>query len=177
MSNHPKSQHLEAFDIHKFGRMNTLERLTTLHSLDSSNPDDNRKLLILVAGTGDAVSMRTLLQNADLAINEETLSFAILMVVYSGMGKAEPEGGLTTLRLLLETGAPPNIADLEGNTPLIVAARNGRIDAVRVLVEHGADINAQNLAGQTAIEAALGSSRLRIQKMLRDALRSQEARS
>jgi len=48
---------------------------------------------------------------------------------------------------------------------------------VRVLIEHGADINAQNLAGQTAMEAALGSSRLRIQKMLRDALRSQEARS
>jgi ankyrin repeat protein len=49
------------------------------------------------------------------------------------------------LRLLLTSGANPNITDLkQGATPLHYAAMIGRVDFVTLLVEHGADINAQS---------------------------------
>lgn len=39
-------------------------------------------------------------------------------------------------------------------TPLIMAARNGRLDVVRVLLEHGADVNAADHSGKTALAYA-----------------------
>lgn len=41
-------------------------------------------------------------------------------------------------RLLIESGSNVNVADNEGNTPVLAASRRGYSDAVKLLIEHGA---------------------------------------
>lgn len=67
-------------------------------------------------------------------------------------------GSSTFLRMLLETGADPNTASDNGNTPLIVAMRNPdkapKIEDIELLIRHGADPNRQNDDGVTALITA-----------------------
>ena len=70
------------------------------------------------------------------------------------------------MRLLLDHGADPAIANDENTTPLLVAAGIGYIegqilaseekafDAVRMLVEHGEDVNTTNDKSETALHGA-----------------------
>lgn len=51
-------------------------------------------------------------------------------------------GKVEILRLALEFGANVNTRALDGNTPLIVAARNTHVDAVELLLRANADVNA-----------------------------------
>ena len=54
---------------------------------------------------------------------------------------------------LLQHGADANLAHaITGETPLMVAALDGRISTVKLLLEHGADVNQTNLAGQTVLD-------------------------
>lgn len=55
---------------------------------------------------------------------------------------------------LLDAGAEVNVADENGLTPLMRAARVGRLDVVRVLLGHGADPNVRCNDGHLAIELA-----------------------
>ena len=52
---------------------------------------------------------------------------------------------------LHQAGADVNIKDSDGNTPLMVAARQGCGDEVKYLHEAGADINIRNIYGNTAV--------------------------
>jgi ankyrin repeat protein len=56
-------------------------------------------------------------------------------------------------RLLLEAGADPNLADKDGNTPLLMNRYDSSV--VQYLLQAGANINARNNAGQTALMRAL----------------------
>lgn len=64
-------------------------------------------------------------------------------------------------RLLLAHGADPNAADEEGSTPLMIQARENRVDILKLLIEAGADLNAKSRAyGTTALVRAVdGHSR------------------
>jgi ankyrin repeat protein len=53
------------------------------------------------------------------------------------------------VRLLLDAGADPNIADNEGQAPLIANAWD--IEIARMLVAHGANVNAQGKDGFTPL--------------------------
>ena len=46
--------------------------------------------------------------------------------------------GLPVLRLLLDNGGDPNVATLNGLTPLSAAALRGDVDAMRLLIDKGA---------------------------------------
>jgi hypothetical protein len=60
-----------------------------------------------------------------------------------------------TRELVLQYGMDPNQDDDEGNTPLHLAARLGRLEIARVLVEEcGANPNMRNCHGQTAADLA-----------------------
>eukprot|EP01045_Picozoa_sp_COSAG04_P024851 COSAG04_NODE_3168_length_3093_cov_83.308897_1_plen_862_part_10 len=61
---------------------------------------------------------------------------------------------LTTMRLLLDRGANPNLADSKGITPLMIAAGVGPLPLMQLLVEAKADIGAVDQLGNTAFHYA-----------------------
>lgn len=66
-------------------------------------------------------------------------------------------GAEPVIDLLLTHGANINGADLDGNTPLHLAARNlPHIDAMRFLLSRGADVGAKNSEGNTPLHEAAG---------------------
>jgi len=81
--------------------------------------------------------------------------------------RAALSGDTTTMRLLVERGADPNLPTLAGTTPLLAAAGvnwvvaqtyteslQARIDAVALCLELGADVNGANSMGLTALLGA-----------------------
>ena len=86
--------------------------------------------------------------------------------------RAARGGDPQVMRLLLEAGADPTLAQTNGQTPLLLAAslgaerggnnplRGGEDDAIaaiEICLEQGLDINAVSAAGDSAMHAALGS--------------------
>ncbi len=69
------------------------------------------------------------------------------------LGTASTFGHEGFVRLLLEAGADPNLAEEEGTTPLIAAVASKRISVVKTLVEAGAKLNVVRFGGR--IETAL----------------------
>ncbi|MCU0878888.1 MAG: ankyrin repeat domain-containing protein [Pirellulaceae bacterium] len=55
---------------------------------------------------------------------------------------------------LLDHGADPDLADADGMTPLMIAARYGLVDIARRLVAAGADVSRQDSSGDTALDEA-----------------------
>jgi uncharacterized protein len=87
--------------------------------------------------------------------------------------RAAKNGDAAALRLLLDHGADPTLAQKNGTTALMLAAGEGRglgvfakdyateaelLEAVQVLVAHGVDVNAANDRGQTAMHFAAQAS-------------------
>ena len=70
---------------------------------------------------------------------------------------------------LLSRGADPNIADRNGDTPLILAARLGFSEGVVRLVANRAQIDRPNRLGETALMAAVQARQGAIVKMLLEA--------
>ena len=60
----------------------------------------------------------------------------------------------SVMEKLLKAGACPNVQDALGNTPLIIAIKQGSLDKVQVLLEAGADPQIGNTDGQTALSIA-----------------------
>jgi uncharacterized protein len=58
------------------------------------------------------------------------------------------------IELLLARGADPNLANTEGNDPLMMTARHGLVDGVIVLLKAGADPRRANRYGTTALMQA-----------------------
>ena len=68
---------------------------------------------------------------------------------------AAQNGDLEKLKKLLKE--KPNDVDLTASedwTPLIYAARDGKLEAVKVLIEHKATVDKTNIFGQTALQIA-----------------------
>jgi uncharacterized protein len=82
--------------------------------------------------------------------------------------RAALSGDTTTMKLLVQHGADPNLPTLAGTTPLMAAAGvnwtvqqtytespQARLDAVNLCLELGADVNATNSMGLTALLGAV----------------------
>lgn len=74
------------------------------------------------------------------------------------------------IRLLITYGAEINSRDLHGNTPLILAVKDGGyINNIRLLIDAGADIAAQNNEHQTALVIARKLQKQKIVTVLQTA--------
>ncbi len=78
-----------------------------------------------------------------------------------------PPGGLTPLlfaaregcvdctKVLLSSGADPNIVDPDQYTPLVISLINGHFDVAGALIDAGANLDMQDKVGRTALMAAV----------------------
>lgn len=111
-------------------------------------------LLLEAIDRRDPVGLSTLLKTSalDLTQNEHTHMPALLHAVQ--VGGAET---YQLLQLLLQAGADPNQADMQGQTALMLVAKSRRPDAgatAQLLISHGADVTLKDQAGQTALQMA-----------------------
>jgi hypothetical protein len=63
--------------------------------------------------------------------------------------------------ILVDAGANVNLADKEGETPLMVATQNGNIPGIKYLLENEADVSAETTygKGKTAMSMAVRDGR------------------
>ncbi len=59
---------------------------------------------------------------------------------------------------MLKRDADVNARDMQGRTPLHLAAGTGVVDVAKVLVHYGSDIHAVDKAGKNALDKARGCS-------------------
>ena len=75
-------------------------------------------------------------------------------------------GHLEITRLLIETGASPNVRERGGYTPLHTAARNGDVEIVRNLIFGGADLEASSDKDEIPLDMALEAGHNEVAKLL-----------
>lgn len=80
--------------------------------------------------------------------------------------RAIHSGDLDQIKRHLYWGADVNQADPNGDFPLHVAARRGRVAIARELLQHGAEVNVTNGAGQTPLALALADGRTQLAQVL-----------
>ena len=72
-----------------------------------------------------------------------------------GIFEAAGNGDIEEVRELLESGVNPNIRDVFGFTPILLAIDNGHVDTVELLLNAGANLNRRDNLGYTVIDQAL----------------------
>lgn len=61
-----------------------------------------------------------------------------------------------------------------GNTALMLAAKNGHVDCCQLLVERGADLSARNRHGETSIDVALAAGHAEVVTTLKACVKQKE---
>lgn len=80
---------------------------------------------------------------------------------------ASVHGKVDVVRILIRAGADLNFQEnLNGETALMMAARDDRLEIVEMLSEAGSNINHQNLSGHTALMKAAGDGKIEVIRML-----------
>lgn len=118
---------------------------------NKAGPDNGKNLLgeqlIAAINTGDKEQVGSLLEQwADPAAYTDAEGHAIIA--------AAKQHNTEILKLLVEAGAPLNVRDKDGCTPLHVAVRRCNMDHVKTLLEKGAIVTIPCHAGQTPIQHA-----------------------
>lgn len=157
--------------------MNTLQFMhgrPTSRPSGRSTPVDLVKLLLGRGAKPDLALKAPTLQRHNNAPNQS------LGEGTTPLMRAAKSGDVTMMRLLLTSGADPQLKQKNQNTLLMLAAGFGRkfnqnadaqeyevgteaelLEAVKVCVELGLDVNATNVAGETAMHMAAGESIVR----------------
>ena len=68
---------------------------------------------------------------------------------------AARKGDAETVRAFLDNGAPANLRDASGNSPLMLAAYHGHAALVTALADRGADVDLLNDRGQSPLAGAV----------------------
>jgi ankyrin repeat protein len=148
---------------------------------------DGTTALMLAAGNGSAAIVKLLLSRGanpvaaragltarQLAVSRGYPEVAALLEGAESLGaellKAANEGQAMTLRQLLAGGAPANITNADGMSPLMFAARNGDLGTLQYLLSRGADATARDRQGQGVFEWAekTPSTRQQVTAFLRE---------
>ena len=132
---------------------------------------DGTTALMLAAANGSTDVVRVLLSRGvnvaavkggvsaqQLAIARGHSAAAALLAQAEGLGarliQAAIDGHDALIRQLLVLGAPVNVTDAHGATPLMIAARNGDLGVLQFLLSRGGDASARDTEGQTAFDWA-----------------------
>lgn len=111
------------------------------------------------ASSGEDTQVRKALA-AGAAVNGLGTGWTPLMMAVDG-------GHLSTIRLLLTSGAEVNQADSHGWTALHVSAKRGRTDVIELLLAQGAQLQAQTADGRSALQIAEAGSHQAAERLLK----------
>src|SRR5580704_12274712 len=123
--------------------------------------EDGATPFLRAAQSGDVVLMKLLLAHgADPKIF--TAHNVTPLAVAAGIGWVEgvtyewsPAENLAAVKMCLDLGIDPNVADDEGRTALHGAAHKGRLEVIQLLADHGADLNAHDGGSRDSVNGAL----------------------
>jgi hypothetical protein len=79
------------------------------------------------------------------------------------------QGDIASLRVFLDAGMSPNLAESSGVTPLMGAAKGNQYEAARMLINAGADVNARASHNRTALGIAKAGRFTELVTLLKDA--------
>jgi ankyrin repeat protein len=89
--------------------------------------------------------------------NQQLLDQKLFNVVGESELSQNPDDAQAAIAAIT-AGANVNARNRLGDTPLLIAARNGRVNVLKVLLDKGANVNAQDdNRGQTALIVAVGN--------------------
>ena len=86
--------------------------------------------------------------------------------LHSATAHRDSATSLELVRVLLEWGADPNVAQAGGWTPLHAAAARGREEIAKLLVEHGASLTAKSEDGRTPLQMAQAKGHTALEGLL-----------
>ena len=123
--------------------------------------EDGATPFLRAAQSGDVTLMKLLLEHgADPKIF--TAHNVTPLAVAAGIGWVEgvtfewsEKENLEAIRMCLDLGIDPNVADDEGRTALHGAAHKGRTPVIQMLVDHGAKLNAEDLGSRDSVNGAM----------------------
>lgn len=95
--------------------------------------------------------------------DDDAVELAHLMLDAARSGESAP------LLALIDQGAPVNLRDSAGNSPLMLAAYHGHADLVRELAARGADVDLTNDRGQSPLAGVAFKGYLDVAKALIEA--------
>merc|ERR1712037_1021524 len=79
---------------------------------------------------------------------------------------AASQGHKEMVKLLIESGADPNVADIDGGRPLHWAVRNGHVEVAQLLIERGANPNLTDRYGGTPLHEAATGGHVEVAQLL-----------
>src|SRR5579885_1396327 len=123
--------------------------------------EDGATPFLRAAQSGDVTLMKLLLAHgADPKI--ATAHNDTALAVASGIGWVEgvtfewsPEQSVEAVKMCLDLGIDPNVADDQGRTALHGAAHKGRTEVIQLLVDHGANLEAHDLGSRDTFAGAM----------------------
>jgi len=123
--------------------------------------EDGATPFLRAAQSGDVALMKLLLAHG---ANPKifTAHDVTPLAVAAGIGWVEgvtfewsPEQSVEAVKMCLDLGIDPNVADDEGRTALHGAAHKGRVEVIQLLADHGAKLDAHDGGSRDSVNGAL----------------------
>ena len=124
--------------------------------LSSDRYEEKLKVMLIVKRENEA-KLRKLITEGNLQKVSRVLKNGVSpnFGIETPLHLAASYARVGVVRVLLDAGAKPDVADLHGRTPLHIASNKGQPDVVTVLIKGGADPNKADENGKTPLRYAI----------------------